>query len=1241
MASQVLGATDCRGDARAVIGDTARPMHALATAVWLATAFAPQVPQNPQELFDGASLRGWRGDPAVWRVQDGCLVGSTVGHPISANTFLIWDGGEPADFEFSCQVRLEGDNNSGVQYRSRAVPAVPFGVAGYQADVHGNPDYLGMLYEERGGGILCQHGRFVARDAAGQLRDVGGVATPRPRDLAQWHTLRITARGSLVWHELDGELVAVVQDDLQGVARSGLLALQVHAGPPMTVWWRNLTLRTLPREEVAALPASIAALRKRDQKRVAAPAGAPPQWLWDEQPGADEELFFRRRFTLPQAPGQATLRVACDNHCRVSINGERVAQGDDWAVPTTAEVAAKLRAGENVIAVQGSNDGGPAAMALRLEWQIGDARGELVSDGSWRCSDDDPDGWDAVGFDDGGWSPVKVLGAVGQRGLPWTASVKYGAFGALLDAFAPQVAVPAIGLVGPMAKGAELLLEVPRSLGSWVVLCADPKGRLYASDQARGLYRIVPAAGLGEETTIEKVDVDLDGCHGLCWFRNSLYAVVNGRRSGLYRVTDADGDDHLDTVELLRTLEGSGEHGPHTVAIAPDGENLLVLCGNHTKLPELAGSRVPTNWAEDRLVPKIEDPNGHAVGIKAPGGFVCLVSPSGETWHLLCCGFRNAFDLAVLPSGDVITYDADMEWDLGMPWYRPTRILLVQDGVDYGWRSGCNKWYADYPDAPPALCDIGPGSPTGVLAGRNAVLALDWTFGTAWTVAFDEPGPMLRGRREEAFAGVPLPLTDAVVVGGRTFVLTGGRGLPSTLLAMPLPPAGKTQDTLAFVFEQQRREVEAGATTRSVSQLVTDLGLGMRARVAARIALERRPVGEWRALLDLREFPDASARLQFLLALARQGGAEDLEPVLGALAAMPFAGLAQREQIAWLRVHALALLRLGPANEAQRAALAARLLPLFPTGDDRLDGDLAELLAFLDAPGFLDKALPLLSPMRPAAPPAWAEVAARNASYGGAIETMMANMPPAGQIAIANAVRTVAHGWTLDQRRALLEFFLQARTRKGGASYDGYLKAMIDAAWDTCSPAEQQELAELAGKAKADLPKFQSTPPKGPGRAWTLDAAVAAVGDGAGADLASGHNLFFAAGCASCHYFAGEGGNHGPDLTSLGNKFGARDVLEAILDPSKVISDQYSGSVVTRRDGSALFGRAVKVTAEGQEFWEVVPAVADAVPVRIPVAEVTSVAPSPQSPMPTGLVNGLNPTELRDLIAFLRARGAR
>ncbi|MBL8752750.1 MAG: c-type cytochrome, partial [Planctomycetes bacterium] len=381
-----------------------------------------------------------------------------------------------------------------------------------------------------------------------------------------------------------------------------------------------------------------------------------------------------------------------------------------------------------------------------------------------------------------------------------------------------------------------------------------------------------------------------------------------------------------------------------------------------------------------------------------------------------------------------------------------------------------------------------------------------------------------------------------------------------------------------------------------------------------------------------------------LLALARQGANADIGPILDSVGQLPFTALSHHDRIAWLRVHALALLRLGPSTDAQKALVAQRLLPLFPTGIERQDADLAELLAFVDAPGLLDKLVPALAPLRPSPVPEWAKVAERGDvygdQYGGVIRAMVQNMPPIGQLAIADALRTVKHGWTLEQRRAYFTFLAAARKQKGGASYDGFLKRMIDAAWATCSPAEQHALAELVGQAKADAPKFAATPPKGPGRDWSMADVDGLVRDGfTGRDLASGRNLFHAASCASCHYFAGEGGNHGPDLTSLGNKFTARDVLEAILEPSKVVSDQFTGQVLTKKDGSTLFGFATKGHHGDVEVWEVMPAAADAQVVRVPVGDVRKVDKSPLSPMPTDLCDRLSRDELRDLVAFLLSRG--
>lgn len=1221
-------------------------MRAILLAV-LSVGFATAVVHGQNdtlvEMFDGKSLSGWRGDQRVWSVQDGAIVGSTHGVKLAANTFLIYET-EYADFEFSCQVRLAG-NNTGVQYRSRVTNQERFSVAGSQCDVHPNPPYVAMLYGEGDGGIIAQRGQFVRRDDEGR-RELGRIATVRPVELTEWRTLRIVARGDLVWHELDGVVCTAVQDQRSNAQKSGVIALQCHRGVPMKACFRNLTVRALASERDVPVPKAVFALLERERLQNSDPVGTTPSWLWDESAQGDEEVFFRREFDVAEAvPKKARLAVTCDNHCRVYVNGDRVLSDDSWESPGVVDIASSLKLGKNVVAVHGWNEGGPAGMALRVSWRQGDRPMEVVTDASWRCSDDDPDGWDAPGFDDSSWPLAKVYAALGDRSAVWSGTHGAGALGNQVDAFAPQVAIVdwQVRTEDLQQEAPIRLLEVPRELGSWVSLTADPQGRLYSSSQGGGLFRITPAKELGQTSSIERVPVELGGAHGLLWFRDSLYAVVNGRQDGLYRLTDSDGDDMLDRVELLRALDGSGEHGPHSIKVAPDGEHLLVLCGNMTKLTELASSRVQINWQEDRLLPRIEDARGFWGGYSPPGGCLYQIDPDAKEWELLCCGFRNPFDFAVLPTGQIIVYDADMEWDMGLPWYRPTRYLEALSGVDYGWRKGSAKWPVDYPDAPPALVDIGPGSPTGMVfvpGAGGGVIGLDWTFGTAYL----DGKPWL--------TGVPFPIADVTTIAGPeggTYIVTGGRGLPSKLVRAvgphgPDAPLGPSPEQTAEKWRmpslwERNKSLSAAQILDAAETGALRWKTGDRQDwVAARIALERLPVDKFRSVaLDVDPArPDRS--FAGLLALARQGTKADLQPMLDALNEFAFEPLTHRQRIAWLRVHALALLRQGPASDAQKQLIADRLMPLFPADDERQDQDLCELLAYVDAPGLLAKAVPLLSPLRPSPPPQWAELATRNQTYGGVIDKMMANMPPMGQIAIANALRTVKAGWTIEQRRALFHFLAAARTRSGGASYDGFIIKMIDFAWQTCSEEEQRELEFLVGRARAKKKKFNSKPPKGPGRNWQVSDIDALVADGfEGRNRKSGRNLFHAIGCASCHYFRGEGGFGGPDLTSVRNKFRPRDLLESILDPNKVISDQYSGKILTKKDGTALFGVVHKTYDGDTEVYEVVPAVANAEPIRIPVADVAKVEPSPQSPMPAGLLNGLNPDEVRDLVAFLIA----
>ena len=245
------------------------------------------------------------------------------------------------------------------------------------------------------------------------------------------------------------------------------------------------------------------------------------------------------------------------------------------------------------------------------------------------------------------------------------------------------------------------------------------------SDQYGSLYRVtLPALDAKDEKLdIEMIDVPLGEAHGLLWAFDSLYVMVNHGKvfeSGLYRVTDTNNDDKLDKVEQLLKIKGGGEHGPHAVVLSPDGKSLYIVAGNATRLPELTGSLVPRIWGEDNLLPRMVDGSGFMTDEKAPGGFICRVSPDGKQCDLVSMGYRNPFDIAFNRDGELFTYDSDMEWDVNLPWYRPTRVLHATSGSDFGYRNGAGKWPPYYIDSLPPVVNVGPGSPTGVTFGYGA-----------------------------------------------------------------------------------------------------------------------------------------------------------------------------------------------------------------------------------------------------------------------------------------------------------------------------------------------------------------------------------------------------------------------------------------------------------------------------------------------------------------------------------------
>lgn len=827
-------------------------------------------------LFNGTDLTGWSGDAELWSVEDGCITGTTKGKGhLDYNKFLIWDG-VVRDFEFRCEFRLEGNNNSGVQYRSKHDKSRgDCVVVGYQADIHPQAEYTGMLYDEKGRGIVAQRGEKVVVGADGTKETTKLEGEFNAVDVTKWQTLTIIAKGNRLIHKLNDIVVADITDDQESEREmKGVLAFQVHRGKAMKAQFRNIQLKKFRRAKSNG-PKKSAALK------------------------------------VPTATAADSLKVA-------------------------------------------------------------------------------------KGF--------KV----------------------------------------------DLLYSVPKAeQGSWVNMCTDPKGRLIVSDQYGSLYRVTPVGINGaEQLTVEKINVDIGEAQGLLWAFDGLYVSVNRGNTypgGLYRVRDTDGDDQLDTVETLRALNGSGEHGPHAVLPHPDGKSLVIICGNRTLLTNLDSSRVPQRWDEDLLIPRVQ--GRFMRGTRAPGGYICRIDPDGKNWELMATGFRNEFDAAYNADGELFTYDADMEWDFNLPWYRPTRICHVVSGADFGWRSGGGKWPTYYPDSLPAVVDIGPGSPTGVTFGygakfpakyQRALFACDWSYGKLYAVHLTPTGATYSGTPEEFITGIPLPLTDLIINphDGAMYFLIGGRKIQSGLYKVTYTGSESTapddgHDTEyadARAVRQSLEALHAGDHSDAVDTAWTHLNSPDRfIRYAARIAIEHRPLAEWkeRALFE----SDTQRALSALMAMTRKfertnkGTAPSIDTpipdwqsdaastyslprreILEALDQIDWGLLNVEQKIQVMRILTLTFLRIGPPNGEERDYIIERGGADFPTGVNELDAEIGKLMVYLQT------------------------------SYAAfALVEALENAPTQEeQIRYAAMLRLVKVGWDNDLQERYFKWFIQASTYRGG-----------------------------------------------------------------------------------------------------------------------------------------------------------------------------------------------------------------
>ncbi|MFT5526169.1 MAG: putative heme-binding domain-containing protein, partial [Pirellulaceae bacterium] len=893
----------------------------------------------------------------------------------------------------------------------------------------------------------------------------------------------------------------------------------------------------------------------------------------------------------------------------------------------------------NTILAKVKNDGSLGGFALTLKLD-GDATSYVISDKTWEAAKDKSSTQ---------WVAATSLGKMGMS--PWQ------------DVFSsakPRLASNELRNVFNVLPGfqVELLYTVPKNdLGSWVCIAFDDKGRIIASDQgAKGLCLITPSPlGSDKPTTVEPLGLKMTGAHGMIYAFGSLYVSANGGPgSGLYRIRDTNGDDRLDEVTKLKEFRGGGEHGPHSLRISPDGKSLFVIAGNHTDPPsDFNHSRLPSNWSEDLLLPRQWDANGHAKGKLAPGGWIAKTDPDGKTWEVFSAGYRNPFDMDFNADGELFAYDADMEWDLGTPWYRPTRLNHVTSGSEFGWRSGTGKWPNYFVDSLPEVVDIGPGSPVGVTFGygtkfpakyQQALYLLDWTFGTMYAIHLTPSGSTYVGQKEEFISRSPLPLTDAAVgPDGALYFTVGGRGTQSELYRVTY--VGKESTAAAELKNEEgkelrliRKSLEAmhgphqGAD--SVAKAWAQLKHADRhIRYAARIAIEQADVALWQDKALAESNPTAS--IEALVALARQGKPELRSQVVEALQRIDFASLDETGQLNLLRAYSLAFIRLGEPERKVALQIAGKLDSFYPAKSMPLNRELSRVLCYLSSTKVVDATLALMETEKESDAENIAQLLARNAGYGGTIANMIANHPELQKIHYAFALRTVKYGWTLEQRKKYFQWLDQAKAKSGGASYVGFMSNIRSEAW--ANVTESERLA-LETSTPIPVPKVEELPkPKGPGHKWTLEEVVQLSGKLTGRNFENGKRTFAAAQCISCHRFIGQGGAQGPDLSNVAGRFSLKDLGDAIINPNKVISDQYQHSNVTTVNGKVITGRIV---SETDELLTIATDPLDpSKVVDVKKSDIDESTPSKVSPMPASTLERLCEDEVLDLLAYLLSRG--
>ncbi len=937
----------------------------------------------------------------------------------------------------------------------------------------------------------------------------------------------------------------------------------------------------------------------------------PPQWIWLKEGTAAGDNQLTRKITLERSIQAAELRFAADYcHATVLINGARVLTLAPYCQTQTLDVTNWLKRGDNEIAIQANSVSGPPAVALSLVVTHHNGPATiLLSDEKWNGADLGP--------------VLPEFWGVGRRGIELSPFENYEQWQqAKTDS--KKKAVPKFWTV-PGFEVTELRVAHVDE-GSWISLAFDSQGQMIISREDQGFLRLTLDKPRQSVARVEKVDSDLKECRGLAFDGDWLYASANNSL-GLYRL-QIDAESKVQKQELMRQFPGKVGHGRNDLVFRR--RNAVDSDESPRALYQIHGDSVelPKGNFRDLTSPLNESKT------KGPGreGSLLRCDANGKNWELICAGLRNPYGIDLHRSGAPFTFDADNEYDMGTPWYRPTRILHLMTGGDTGYRESTGFFpprFHDQPDHAPPLLDIGRSSPTSVMFGydlkfpepyKNALFILDWTYGRVIAVHLAPRGETFRAAAELFLQGRPLNVTDvAAGPDGDMYLITGGRKTQSALYRVSF--SGKPPERAeAGMHELAAAEFSEKTLHESTNNSFSEVDPVSRHR--GRIQTERR--FNWKELQDLAERYQRGS-LFYQLSLARARRSIDVPLLLSVLKQHPLTKLNVTLQFEWLRIAGLCRETAPEMVAKEREHLIAELVALAKTLQrDSQPGAELRVAPEGTSDELLRRLVLLLGELDAAELP---EIAATQ---------MLQSAKQEDQLAGLLATRNATKGWTLDSRREQLRVLNEIPRMVGGAGLPPFEKWLRPQILKTFSKEEVLALADIiepnTAVASEPLP-----PPRRHVQKWTLDElATLHAADAPAGDAAKGAVLFRDALCSRCHRVNLKGAAVGPDLTHVSRRFSRRDILESIVQPSLSVAENFRMETVLTESGKVYTGRVINEGDYRSEklTLQIDPLQPDKI-VELDKKEITEHRTLPVSPMPNGLLDTFTLEEIRDLLAYL------